>query len=113
MQFAYPDLNSLRPVSSMQTQTFVFILTDASGRKRYGTCRRFLAFGEKLPCSIVLLTRDRPEQILLNQLLAVVENKIAFGSLSAGLPLLEAAASVVLPATGSDEVSVPVSKIEQ
>jgi hypothetical protein len=96
----------------MQTQTFVFILTDANGKKRFGTCRRFLAFGEKLPCSVVLLTRERPEQVLLNQLLAIVENKIAFGSLSAALPLLNEAVSIPMSAMGS-EVRVAVSPVEQ
>lgn len=96
----------------MQTQTFVFMLTDASGKKRYGTCRRFLAFRDRFPCSIVLLTKDRPELVLLNQLLAVAENKMAFGSLAACIPLLSAAAAVSLPASGSDDVEVAVSAIE-
>jgi hypothetical protein len=110
LQFAYPDLKSMKPVSNMPTQTFVFILTGANGQKRFGTCRRFLPFGSGDPCSIVLLTRERPEVVLLNQLLTVAESKVTFGSLSACLPLLDAAASVSM--TGGEDVVVRISKLE-
>lgn len=102
----------------MTTQTFVFILTDGTGKKRFGTCRRFLPFGAgaRFPCSIVLVTTERPEQGLLEQLLRVAENKIAFGALGACVPLLEAAAAATLPKTSgaaASEVVVIVSQLEE
>lgn len=75
----------------------MFILTDNCGKRQYGTCGRFLAHGSgpRYPCCVVLLTVNRPEQHLLEQLLQVAATKVAHGC--SCVPLLAAALACPMP----------------
>src|SRR3989338_7903745 len=45
VQFCFPDVDIIRPESKMKSETFSFILTEVSGERRFGYCRRLLPKG--------------------------------------------------------------------
>ncbi|MDP2439154.1 MAG: DENN domain-containing protein, partial [archaeon] len=51
VQFCFPDVDIIRAESKMQSQTFSFVLTEVSGERRFGYCRRLLpkGSGKRLP----------------------------------------------------------------
>lgn len=101
VQFCFPDVDMIRPESKMKSATFSFVLTETSGERRFGYCRRLLpkGGGKRLP-ECFCITSFFPCFSVFNSILDEVESRSTFPSFSAVTFFLEAIWTKQLPDPG-------------
>eukprot|EP01091_Cochliopodium_minus_P014159 TRINITY_DN4757_c0_g1_i1.p1 TRINITY_DN4757_c0_g1~~TRINITY_DN4757_c0_g1_i1.p1 ORF type:complete len:436 (-),score=108.17 TRINITY_DN4757_c0_g1_i1:596-1903(-) len=71
MQFCFPEGEGVEIVQKVEVETFSFVLTEQTGEKRYGYCRRF--FGKKSECYCIV--SFFPSFELFSKILDIVEER--------------------------------------
>lgn len=110
LSFCFPDAAELRPQMDMEHEHFIFVLTESSGERMYGVCRRFLpvGVGARYPECLVLLSRQDCANVLSDMLETLQMRWIVCPG--AVFPLLDAALTYPIPKPGrSLSIRIPGS----